>query len=102
MEASTFSASFGLSQKWGSTVISCSFCRASSFLSMSKMPPQGSCSIPQILDLFFSHVANIVLMCKFQMCEYADACHLKCRGEVGLKCQRGCKISFTAPLNSFL
>jgi hypothetical protein len=26
---------------------------------MSKMPPQGSCSIPQILDLFFSHVANI-------------------------------------------
>jgi hypothetical protein len=23
------------------------------------MPPQGSCSIPQILDLFFSHAANI-------------------------------------------
>jgi hypothetical protein len=26
---------------------------------MSKMPPQGSYSIPQILDLFFSHSANI-------------------------------------------
>jgi len=26
---------------------------------MSKMPPQGSCSIPQIVDLFFSHLANI-------------------------------------------
>jgi len=43
---------------------------------MSKMPPQGSCSIPQILDLFFSHVANIVLMCRFQMCKYADASKL--------------------------
>jgi hypothetical protein len=39
---------------------------------MSKMPPQGSCSIPQILDLFFSHVANISLMRIFQMCKYAD------------------------------
>ena len=42
---------------------------------MSKMPPQGSCSIPQVLYLFFSHAANIMLMCRFndvQMRGYAD------------------------------
>ena len=59
IEASTFSASLGWSQKLGPMVISCSFCIASSLVSMSKMPPQGSCSIPQIVDLFFSHEANI-------------------------------------------
>ncbi len=40
-------------------VISCSLANSSSLLSMSKMPPQGSCSIPQVLYLFFSHAANI-------------------------------------------
>ena len=59
MEASTFSASFGWSQKCGPMVISCSACSASSLASMSKMPPQGSYSIPQVLDLFFSHLAKI-------------------------------------------
>ncbi|HWD90706.1 MAG TPA: hypothetical protein VG367_21425, partial [Mucilaginibacter sp.] len=55
MDANTFSASLGWSQKLGPMVISCSFCSASSLVSMSKMPPQGSYSIPQVLDLFFSH-----------------------------------------------
>jgi hypothetical protein len=87
---------------------------------MSKMPPQGSCSIPQILDLFFSHAANISLMCRFQMAKYAGLTTALCSGKgtntklkvplqrrglsnvLDFKNAKGVVIYITAPLNSFL
>jgi len=51
----TFSAALGLSQKSGCKVIAV-FSVISDFrASMSKMPPQGAYSIPQVLYLFFGH-----------------------------------------------
>ena len=55
------SAFVGLSQKLGSKVCSSSSAISASFLSMSKIPPQGLYSAPYILKLLSIHAAKIRL-----------------------------------------
>jgi len=59
MDCNTFSASLGASQKSGRSVISVDLAISSFLASMSKMPPQGSYSIPQVLYLFFGHAPKV-------------------------------------------
>ena len=62
MVCNTASAALGSSQKLGVSVKLWSLWISSRLVSMSKMPPQGSSSIPQILNIFFGHWTNIRLM----------------------------------------
>lgn len=55
------SAFVGLSQKLGSKVCSSSSAISASFLSMSKIPPQGLYTAPYILKLLSIHAAKIRL-----------------------------------------
>jgi hypothetical protein len=59
MACKTFSASLGWSQKVGVNVIASSSVKANNLASTSKMPPQRRYPVSQILQIFFSHAANI-------------------------------------------
>src|SRR5690606_11749792 len=62
MACNTRSAALESSQKSGCKVMACSFSISDLRTSMSKMPPQGNYSIPQVLYLFLRHVGNVTFI----------------------------------------
>src|SRR3546814_3024074 len=77
MDCRTFSAALELSQKPGSNVVACSLSISFLRASMSKVPPQGSCSIPHVLYLFFGHATKVCILMFSGLSFYphASRCH---------------------------